>query len=79
MTARHCDALAVDEHTARDAGYGCGLCLDTGWLHGIGPCQTCYTDRFVEYLLDRANTQIATVWAEEHDPDNDHVQLEGVA
>ena len=62
----------VDEIAALDAGHGCGLCLDDGYLPGLGPCEACRPDAFVEYLLDHANGQVAATWAEEHDHDQLH-------
>lgn len=62
--------LAVDELAALDAGHGCGLCLDDGHLPGLGPCEACRPDAFVEYLLDHANGQVAATRAEEHDQDH---------
>ena len=59
--------LADDERHAIANGFGCGLCLDFGYLSGVGPCPRCKADEHAEQLLDIASAQVGATWAEEHE------------
>ena len=51
--------LADDERAAIANGHGCGLCLDFGYLSGLGPCPRCRADGHAEHLLATARSRSA--------------------
>jgi len=44
------DTWIEETRVAVAAGYSCGVCLDFGYLDGLGPCPHCDPDGYAEHV-----------------------------